>query len=53
MTRRQYLERVALVIGLAALAPIRVSVARQPFDELCDENGDCLVSENGARLICE
>jgi len=53
MTRRAYLKHVAILIGFAAVARIPGGAARQRSDELCDEHGDCLASENGARLICE
>ncbi len=53
MTRRGCLRHIAIAVGFPALVRIRVGAARQRIDELCDEHGDCLASENGARLICE
>jgi len=52
MTRRNCLKLVAIAFSLAPIAPARAGAAQQQVDELCDERGACLVSEDGARLTC-
>jgi hypothetical protein len=52
MNRRECLKCVTIAMALVTFSQLRVSAAREPFDALCDERGVCLVSEDGARLIC-